>query len=79
MVAGRCSLATLLGHYGGKSMGNMISISSHTRDPKGPGTLGVYSYPRSGREEGGGAVLGRSVRQRTKSQPLRPTCVPVLR
>jgi hypothetical protein len=26
LVAGRCSSATMLGHYGGKSMGNMISI-----------------------------------------------------
>jgi hypothetical protein len=26
LVAGRCSSATMLGHYGGKSMGNMISV-----------------------------------------------------
>jgi hypothetical protein len=26
LVAGRCSSATMLGHYGGKSMGNMIAI-----------------------------------------------------
>jgi hypothetical protein len=26
LVAGRCSSATMLGHYGGKSMGNMLSI-----------------------------------------------------
>jgi len=26
LVAGRCGSATMLGHYGGKSMGNMISI-----------------------------------------------------
>ena len=26
LVAGRCSSATMLGHYGGKSIGNMISI-----------------------------------------------------
>ncbi len=26
LVAGRCSSATMLGHYGGKSMGNMISL-----------------------------------------------------
>ncbi len=26
LIAGRCSSATMLGHYGGKSMGNMISI-----------------------------------------------------
>ena len=26
LVAGRCSSATMLGHNGGKSMGNMISI-----------------------------------------------------
>lgn len=26
LVAGRCASATMLGHYGGKSMGNMISI-----------------------------------------------------
>ena len=26
LVAGRCSSATMLGHYGGRSMGNMISI-----------------------------------------------------
>jgi len=26
LVAGRCSSATMMGHYGGKSMGNMISI-----------------------------------------------------
>jgi len=26
LVAGHCSSVTMLGHYGGKSMGNMISI-----------------------------------------------------
>ncbi len=26
LVAGRCASATMLGHYGGKSMGNMISM-----------------------------------------------------
>jgi hypothetical protein len=26
LVAGRCSSATMLGHYGGKSIGNMISL-----------------------------------------------------
>jgi hypothetical protein len=26
LVAGRCSSATMLGHYGGKSMGNMVSV-----------------------------------------------------
>ncbi|MFP4379829.1 MAG: FAD-dependent oxidoreductase [Candidatus Sumerlaeia bacterium] len=26
LVAGRCSSATMLGHYGGKSMGNMLSL-----------------------------------------------------
>ena len=45
LVAGRCSSATMLGHYGGKSMGNMISIgqaagvaaalcSKHNTQPK---------------------------------------------
>jgi hypothetical protein len=30
LVAGGCSSATMLGHYGGKSMGNMIPIGQGT-------------------------------------------------
>lgn len=37
LVAGRCSSATMLGHYGGKSMGNMISIG------QGAGTAAALS------------------------------------